>query len=162
MKKNCVIYRDERLAFARLPHRTRESTVKISYPLLIAALFLVGAALSAEPGRAGDLTGAWATDATKCKNIFRQDGNQISFREDSDAYGSGFVVEGNRIKGKIAQCSIKSRREDGATLHLITSCSTDIMLSNNQFSLKFIDDNTVARIFPGDSALQESYYRCAP
>jgi hypothetical protein len=34
------------------------------------------------------------------------------------------------------------------------------MLSNIQFSLKLLDDNSIARQFPGIEGLEIKYYRC--
>jgi hypothetical protein len=44
---------------------------------------------------------------------------------------------------------IKARKGDGQTLNLIAACATDVILSNVQFSLKMLDENSIARQFPG-------------
>jgi hypothetical protein len=31
-----------------------------------------------------------------------------------------------------------------------------------EFSLKIIDDNTLGRLYPGTTAMQVDYHRCAP
>jgi hypothetical protein len=41
-------------------------------------------------------------------------------------------------------CTIKTRKEDGDTVHTPADCTTDIMASNIQSSAKLIDDNTNA------------------
>jgi hypothetical protein len=64
------------------------------------------------------------------------------------------------LRGKLATCKIKSRREDGDTVHMIAACATDIMLSDVQFSLKVVDQNKIMRIFPGVPDMQQSYERC--
>jgi hypothetical protein len=107
-----------------------------------------------------DLTGRWASDAAACDKIFASKGGKASMRKDADLYGSGFIVEGNRIRGRTASCTIKSTKEDGSTLHLIAGCATDIMLSSVQFSVKVVDENRITRIFPGIDGLQLDYYRC--
>jgi hypothetical protein len=43
---------------------------------------------------------------------------------------------------------------------MIDACATDIMTSNIQFSARVIDDNTIARIFPGMPEFSISYSRC--
>ena len=121
----------------------------------LAALMLL-----AVPARAIDLTGAWATDTGQCKKIFEKKGNQIVFSKQSDLYGSGFIVDGDRIRGRSASCTIKSRKEEGDTLHLLASCSTEIMLQTVQFSLKVVNDNAIVRIFPGMEGMTINYYRC--
>ena len=107
-----------------------------------------------------DLTGAWATDAEACGKVFAMKGNTTSFRQDSDMFGSGFIVDGSRIRGRTASCTIKNRKEDGSLVHMIAGCATDIMLSTVQFSVKVQDDNKITRIFPGIEGMELTYYRC--
>lgn len=109
---------------------------------------------------AADITGVWVTNAAACNKVFVKRGNNISFTKDADAYGGGFIIEGNRIRGKIATCNIKTRKEDGSTMHLVASCATDIMLSDVQLSVRIINRDKIARIFPGLPELETSYERC--
>ena len=116
------------------------------------------------PRQAGavDLSGAWATRADECPNVFVRRGRakQIEFSALSDQHGSGFIVEADRLRGKFARCKIKSRKEDGDTVNIIAGCATDIMLSNVQFSLKILEPNKISRIFPGIEDMAISYHRC--
>jgi hypothetical protein len=57
-------------------------------------------------------------------------------------------------------CTINRRKEDGNVIHMVAICANDIMASNVQFSAKIIDDNTIARIFPGMPEFTLSYSRC--
>ena len=46
-------------------------------------------------------------------------------------------------------------------IHLLAGCASDIMTSNVQFSARVLDDNTIARIFPGmGDELNIKYSRC--
>jgi len=115
----------------------------------------------ASPAQAADLSGAWATDASVCNKVFVKKDGAISFQQDSDQYGGGFVMEGNRVRGQMQTCTIKARKEDGNVIHLLAACASDIMTSNLQFSARVIDDNTIARIFPGmPDELNIKYSRC--
>ena len=114
----------------------------------------------AAPARAFDLTGSWATDPQLCDQVFTRKGNQVEFAELSDLYGSGFIVDGNQIRGKAAKCTITSRKESGADLTLSAACATSIMTSNVQFSLKVVDDNRIRRLFPDISGMTLDYSRC--
>lgn len=108
-----------------------------------------------------DLNGRWATDASACDKIFVKKSNAVSFAPDSDQFGGGFIIEGNKIRGQSSSCSIKMRKEDGNSIHLIASCATDIMVSSVQFSAKIIDENTILRVFPemGDD-IATRFSRC--
>ena len=113
--------------------------------------------------QAVDLTGAWASDADNCKQVFVRKGRakQIGFTALSEQHGGGFIVEADRLRGKFATCRIKSRKEEGETVNIIAGCATDIMLSNIQFSLKVLEPNRITRTFPGMQDMEISYYRCA-
>jgi hypothetical protein len=114
------------------------------------------------PGHAIDLNGFWASDPALCDKIFMKKGKQIVFSALSDLYGSGFIIDGSRIRGKVTRCTIRSRKEDGDTLLLSATCSTIIAHQDLEFSLQTVDDNTVARLFPGSSAMRVNFHRCPP
>jgi hypothetical protein len=85
----------------------------------------------------------------------------VGFTSLSEQHGGGFIVEANRLRGKFANCKIKSRKEDGQTLNILAGCATDIMLSNVQFTLKVLEPNKILRIFPGMQDMEISYHRCS-
>lgn len=115
----------------------------------------------ASPVSAADLNGSWATDASACNKVFVKKGEGISFAQDSDQFGGGFILEGNKVRGQMQTCTIRARKEDGNVVHMIAACANDIMASNIQFSTRVIDDNTIARIFPGmPDELSIRYSRC--
>jgi hypothetical protein len=133
----------------------RISSLLVRSALAGAALVLVGQAALAI-----DLNGLWSSDASACDRIFEKKGSSIAFRQDSDMYGSGFIIDGRRIRGSTASCNITTRKEVGDIIHMVASCATDIMYQNMQFSVRVIDDNSVARIFPGIDAMELTYHRC--
>jgi hypothetical protein len=127
----------------------------------IAAAALTGL-LFIEEAHAIDLSGAWATDADNCSKVFIRKGraNEIGFTAMSDQYGGGFIIEADRLRGRFASCRIKNRKEDGEMINIIAGCATDIMLSNVQFSLKVVEPNKIARVFPGIMDMEIDYFRC--
>ncbi|MGZ3350378.1 MAG: hypothetical protein ACXU89_15650 [Xanthobacteraceae bacterium] len=112
------------------------------------------------PAHAVDLTGAWATQTDLCKLVFTKKGNGIVFAELSDLYGSGFIIEGDRITGKAARCTITSRKQEGDSLELAAACATSIMNQDLHFSLKVIDANNLSRAFPEVPGMTLKYTRC--
>ena len=129
--------------------------------IAVVAAMLAGL-LRPEQAGAVDLAGAWATDADQCRHVFVRRGraSQIEFTAFSDQHGGGFIVEADRLRGKFARCKIKTMKEDGDTVNIIAGCTTDIMLSNVQFSLKMVEPNKISRMFPGIEDMAISYYRC--
>jgi hypothetical protein len=132
----------------------KRPNVKCGVAVLIAALFVSPAA------NAVDLNGAWANDVSICNKIFEKKDNTISMTRDSDMHGSGFIIAGNQIRGKVATCAIKSRKENGSLLQLVATCSTDVALSTVQFSLQIDNENKLTRLFPGIPEMQMQYVRC--
>jgi len=122
--------------------------------LLVAALLLPTQTL------AFDLTGAWASERELCDKVFEKKGGALGFAELSDLYGSGFIVNGNAIRGKAGKCTIKSRRQEGDKTILSASCATSIMTSELQFNYKVVDDNTLIRDVPDIKDMTLRYSRC--
>jgi hypothetical protein len=130
--------------------------------LLAVTLMLSGmSVLLPVQARAFELTGAWASQADLCKLVFTKNGNEVAFTELSDLYGSGFIIEGSRIRGKAARCTITSRKQDGDNLELAAACASSIMNQDVHFSLKVIDENTLSRLFPEIPGMTLKYTRCA-
>src|SRR6266478_6565184 len=90
----------------------------------------------------------------------RVDANQGGFTNFSGVYGGGFIAEASRLRGKLENCLIKSRKESDQTINLVVACASGIMLSNVQFFLKVLDDNTISREFPGMEGMEVTYHRC--
>jgi len=114
----------------------------------------------ANSARAFELSGSWATSPSACGQVFVKKDGAISFREDSDQAGGGFIAEGDRVRGQMQACTITRRKDEGNVIHVVAKCASDIMMSNVQFSARIIDDNTIARIFPGMPEFTLSYSRC--
>jgi replicative DNA helicase len=124
------------------------------------ALAFIGTLMPIAGAGALELSGAWATEADLCNQIFSKKGNEVVFAELSDLYGSGFVIDANRIRGKAARCTITSRKQDGENLELAAACATSIMNQNVNFQLKVVDDNNLIRLFPEVPGMSLKYTRC--
>ena len=120
---------------------------------------LIAAAQLACPAAAFDLNGAWTTDLSACNKVFRKKGKRVTLTSLADLYGGGFIIEGNRVRGKIVRCRIESRKEDGSTIHLNVACTTEIATEQIAFDLKVVNDNTVSKTFAGTDVAMD-YHRC--
>ena len=130
--------------------------------VLAAAILASSSLLGPENVSAFELTGAWATSAEQCSKVFARKGraNNVNFTNFPGVYGGGFIAGPDRLKGKFENCKIKSRKESDQTINLLVACASGIMLSNVQFFLKVIDDNTISREFPGIEGMNVNYHRC--
>jgi hypothetical protein len=127
---------------------------------LAAVVLLLGGPVLPGEAVAFDLSGAWASHRDLCGQVFTKKGSTIEFAELSDLYGSGFIVNGNRIRGKAAQCTITSQKQDGNNLELSAACASSIMTQSVKFNLKIIDDNMIDRSFPEVPGMSLKYSRC--
>jgi len=111
--------------------------------------------------QAADIDGVWASDAAQCKNIFQKTGNRVSFSKDADLHGSGFIIEGNQLRGKLGSCTVRSRKDEGPEVNIVAVCSTDVAISTVQFRFRLTEPNRILREFPGMPDLQMGYERCS-
>lgn len=131
-----------------------------AFRLVGAAIVLGSSVLSVAEARAIELTGAWATHADLCGQVFTKQDNRVVYAEFSEVFGSGLIIDGDRIKGRTGTCTIKSRKQEGNSLELSAACASSIMTQDLRFSLKIIDDNNFARSFPEIAGLSLNYTRC--
>jgi len=123
-------------------------------------LFLV-ATISFPPStQAGDISGAWASDASVCSKVFVKNNNTVSITPDAELYGGGFIVEGNRVTGALQKCDIKSMKIDGADFHLIAAYSTGVIVSDFQYNVKIVGDNKITISSAGPANMETPYVRC--
>jgi hypothetical protein len=127
--------------------------------VLTSALGLVAAALFVSPVLAFDLNGAWATAMSVCGKVFKKQGSQIEVTSVSDLYGGGFIIDGDRVRGKFFNCNIESKKQDGTIIHLSVACTDEIATEQVQFDLNVVNDNTVSKTFP-ETSISVDYYRC--
>ena len=134
----------------------------VRYIVLVTAISAGSALLSPQGANAFELAGSWATSADQCTRVFTRKGraNTVSFTNFPGVYGGGFIAEADRLRGRFANCKVKSRKESGQAVNLIVACASSIMLSDVQFFLKVIDDNTISREFPGMEGMEVKYHRC--
>jgi hypothetical protein len=111
--------------------------------------------------QAADINGVWVSDTSACSKAFEKSKGRVSFSKDAGIYVSGFIIDGNQIRGKIANCTINRRKDEGAIVNLIAVCSTDIAIDTIQFRLRMDGPNKLVREFPGLPELQMSYERCS-
>ena len=132
-----------------------------AFRLAGAAIMLGSSVLSVAEARAIELTGAWASHEDLCNQVFTKKDNRVEYAEFSELFGSGFIVDGDRIRGKAGTCTIKSRKQEGDNLEISAACASTIMTQDLRFSLKIIDDNTISRLFPEISGMSLNYTRCS-
>jgi hypothetical protein len=111
-------------------------------------------------GQATDLNGLWASDKEVCGKVFVTEGGKTSFQRDADLHGSGFIIEGQQIRGRIATCKLLRIKVEQPLVHMLASCATDIMLSSVQFTVRVLEPDRITRVCPGFEDMEMPFYRC--
>jgi hypothetical protein len=125
----------------------------------IAAL-LLSSVLAPFSSHAADIDGAWANDASVCSKVFTKINNRISFTPDSELYGGGLIIEGKRASGSFQKCDIRSMKDDGANVRLIASCSTGVMTTDTQVTIKVIGKDQITFSVAGPVNTETPLVRC--
>ena len=110
---------------------------------------------------AADIDGAWANDASVCGKVFTKTNNKILFTADSELYGGGLIIEGKRASGPFQKCDIRSMIDDGANVRLIASCSTGVMASDTQATIKVIGKDQITFSLAGPVNTDTPLVRCS-
>ena len=131
-----------------------------AFRLVGAAIMLGSTVLFVADARAIELTGAWATDADLCSQVFTRKDNRVVYAEFSELFGSGFIIDGDQIRGRNGNCTIRSRKQDGNSLELSAACASSIMTQDLRFILTIIDDNNISRSFTEIPGMSMKYTRC--
>ena len=133
---------------------------RTSYLLIVSAVAALSHSFVA-PARAADLNGAWTNDRDMCSKVFAKQGEKIVLSRSADFYGSGFVIDGNIIRGKSATCKIKSMSQKDNKIAISAACATDVMLSQTRFVLTLGADGRLTRSFAGMPEMTMDYFRCS-
>ena len=107
-----------------------------------------------------ELSGAWASQSDLCNLVFVKKGSEVMFAELSDLYGSGFIIDSSRIRGKAGRCTIESKKQEGNSLTISAACATSIMNQNMKFNVKILDDDNLSREFEEIPGMSVKYSRC--
>ncbi len=138
-----------------MAHFERTAGARVSSAAVI--LLLASAAASL----AQDASGLWANQPDACDTIFVRDGKRVEFSPRADFHGSGFVIEGNVIRGKTATCKVRTKARNGAVITITATCASDVMVGDATFQIRVDDPNSIVKIVPGIPELDTRYFRCS-
>ena len=108
-----------------------------------------------------DLNGAWAQDSSVCSKVFMKGDNKISLTPNAELYGSGILIEGKQATGSFQKCRVKSTRSDGNILRVLAACSTGVMVSDTEVTVKVVDENNITLTLDGPDPIEHSLIRCS-
>jgi hypothetical protein len=131
-----------------------------AFAALAVPLSLLAAAPAARAASQEALQGAWVLESGKCEDVFARRGGKIVFRKNSDLALPGFIVEGNRIRGLTATCTVASVKEKGDGLAVLLDCSSRLMFGRMSVTVRISAPDTLERSEPSFPEIAETYHRC--
>jgi hypothetical protein len=118
-------------------------------PALALAFMLGGAPVRAAPAELSFLQGAWVLEGSRCEATFFRQGTSIQFTRRGATKREGVLVKGDRVEDSRMRCTIAKSKADGGRQDLLLSCFSGLLVSKFAFSLRRVDEDTVARTITG-------------
>jgi hypothetical protein len=87
--------------------------------------------------------------------------NRPLVARNAELYGSGVLIEGKQATGSFQKCRIKSTRADGNVLHILAACSTGVMVSDTEVTVRVVDENNITLTLVGPDPIEHSLVRCS-
>jgi hypothetical protein len=141
-------------------HDNRKQAMKHLAATARAGLVFAIAWTFCPPAVALDLNGTWASSSDICDKLFVKQGDKIVFAKNADEIGTGLIINGKQITGKIGSCNVTSRQEAGDVVHLKTMCTTKVATTSMDLSYKILSEDSISQVFSGLSGSSVRFVRC--
>jgi hypothetical protein len=135
-------------------------TILFSRRMAGAVILTLAASQAAHAESWDRFQGAWATEGQTCNQVFTTKDGKPAFIDQPGMSMSGFIVQGNEIRGLGADCSVASRKESGDTMKLLLHCRSQIIFGDMTVTVKIKDPNTITRVDPDFPEVGTNYTRC--
>lgn len=123
----------------------------------------VGVALASMAAVANELDGlqgAWVMAGTDCTDTFVKKGSGWDFKDRTSSLNTGLLIEGKKITGAGATCTIARIRQKSDHLVASMGCADAIMFNEVSVSFKIIDADNFQRFDPEFPESAIGYQRC--
>jgi hypothetical protein len=107
------------------------------------------------------LTGAWARDASECKELFSRTGKNLAFKKPVDAFAQAFILSGSQIRTPGASCRIKGVKRSGDRRTLALVCTTSVSDDEVPAAFALLEDGTLRRYLNDADKAGSKYERCS-
>jgi hypothetical protein len=104
--------------------------------------------------------GAWVTDMNTCSKVFTTKNGKVTFAKHLGDALPGIIIEGKRIHGATASCSVASSKQNGDATTFLLNCQSQIMFGTMTVTVRMKDPDTLVRIDPDFAEVETTYHRC--
>jgi pyruvate/2-oxoglutarate dehydrogenase complex dihydrolipoamide acyltransferase (E2) component len=112
------------------------------------------------PQSVKQLTGAWASPAADCNEIFQRKGRALTYRQPADPFLKAVIVEPQRIRLPSGTCELDSAVRDGGSLKLIAECASAISYTSRTVYVKLKSNDELVYSPTGDPVFATDLRRC--
>jgi len=128
-----------------------------AFVLCLASLGGISTAAAVETS----LMGAWAQDASECKEVFTRTGKNLVFKKPVDAFAQAFILSGSQIRTPGASCRIKDVKRSGDRRKLALVCATSVAVDEVPATFALLGDGTLRRYLNDADKAGSKYERCS-
>ncbi|MBZ6074710.1 hypothetical protein [Microvirga puerhi] len=107
-----------------------------------------------------ELQGAWVINSATCSGAFAKKNGRIAFRPNPRFIDTSFIIDGKRIQGARATCTLGSEKQTPEGLKVILNCASRMMVGPLPVTLRVPDPNTIVKFDPDFPELETTFTRC--
>lgn len=106
------------------------------------------------------LQGAWTLGGVDCGETFVKNGSTWQFKDRDSSLNTGLIIEGKKMLGPGATCTIGRVTNKGDHLVVSLGCEDAIMFNTVSVAIKIVDDSHFERIDPEFPESFGTYSKC--
>jgi hypothetical protein len=107
-----------------------------------------------------ELQGAWVINSAECSDVFTKRSGRFAFKPNKRNADTSFIINGNRIQGARAACSLGSEKPTSDGFRAVLDCSSRMMMGALPISFRVPNANTIVKFDPDFPDLETTYTRC--
>ncbi|EIM25359.1 hypothetical protein [Microvirga lotononidis] len=128
--------------------------------LLLAAVLLGGTGSPAGAASLSELQGAWVINSAQCSDVFTKRSGRFAFRPGKRNADTSFIINGSRIQGARATCTLASEKQTADGLKAVLDCSSRMMVGALPVTFRTPGPNTIVKFDPDFPDLTATFTRC--
>ena len=107
-----------------------------------------------------ELQGAWIINSAECSEAFTKRNGRFAFKPNQRNADTSFIINGKRILGARATCTLASEKPTSDGFRAVLDCSTRMMVGALPISFRVPNANTIVKFDPDFPELETTFTRC--
>ncbi len=128
--------------------------------LLAATLFVPIAGAPAHAASLSEIQGAWVINSAECSAVFTKRNGRFAFRPGQRNADTSFIINGNRIQGARATCTLGSERRTSDGFRAVLNCASRIMVGALPVTFRVPNPDMIVKFDPDFPEIETTFTRC--